>query len=254
MQDRLDHERHGRLARLDHLTLKLKYLERVCFVNAEKLHASYHVHSLYSALQALHATLFDAEVAHDAARSPAFAAQWQLLHKLALGDEVIKATLDTVPEHVQQQGVATFPELHWRFAHVVAPEVRRAAMLPTEAKAKACVPPSTRWPKRYASVGQGALPPVGLVSYTISKVLSSVMVAKPPALYKESDVNSVLARVEYHLQREDLEAAARELNVLRGWPREIAKGWLDEARRHLEVKMAVDVMQTHVGLMSLGAV
>ncbi|KNE59134.1 hypothetical protein AMAG_03470 [Allomyces macrogynus ATCC 38327] len=98
------------------------------------------------------------------------------------------------------------------------------------------------------------VPPVGFVSYSLSRALSALLIPKAPGLYKENDMESVLARVEYHLQREDLDAATRELNALTGWPKRLVQGWLKEARRYLEVKMAMDVLQTQVGLQSLGAV
>ncbi|KAI9149865.1 MICOS complex subunit mic60 [Blastocladiella emersonii ATCC 22665] len=273
LQDRLDHERSGRLARLDHLTLKLKYLEKICFINAEKLHSSYHVHSLYSALQALHATLFDTSAAgRTAARSMPFRAQWELLRKLTLGDELMRSVLDTVDADTQNAGIASFPELHVRFTQSVVPEVRRAALLPASgendsvqslaALVASMLPESSAAGDaiRTAAAKSGAtaqgtdVPPVGFLSYTVSRALSALMIPKTPALYKEGGVESVLARVEWHLQREDLEAATRELNALAGWPKILAEGWLREARRHLEVKMAMEVLQTQVGLMSLGAV
>ncbi|KAI9220263.1 mitochondrial inner membrane protein Mitofilin [Blastocladiella britannica] len=80
------------------------------------------------------------------------------------------------------------------------------------------------------------------------------MVAKTPANYPDNGVESRLARIEWHLQREDLDSAAREVNQLNGWSRRVARDWLEEARRHLEVRMAVEVMQAQVAMMGLGAV
>ncbi|KAJ3366021.1 Formation of crista junctions protein 1 [Allomyces javanicus] len=263
VQDKLDHERNGRLARLDHLHLKLKYLEKMCKINTEKLHKSYHIHSMYSALQALQTTLFEDRTG-TAPRTP-FKSQWDLLYKLSLNDPLVTAVLDSVSEEAQTQGIASFPELHVRFTQAVAPEVRHAAMLPTREQSVThslvslltSVLPARENGDSLLAIPQARatdVPPVGFVSYSLSRALSALLIPKAPGLYKENDMESVLARVEYHLQREDLDAATRELNALTGWPKRLVQGWLKEARRYLEVKMAMDVLQTQVGLQSLGAV
>ncbi|KNE57955.1 hypothetical protein AMAG_04788 [Allomyces macrogynus ATCC 38327] len=263
VQDKLDHERNGRLARLDHLHLKLKYLEKMCKINTEKLHKSYHIHSMYSALQALQTTLFEDRTG-TAPRTP-FKSQWDLLYKLSLNDPLVTAVLDSVSEEAQTQGIASFPELHVRFTQAVAPEVRHAAMLPAREQSVThslvslltSVLPARENGDSLLAISQVRatdVPPVGFVSYTLSRALSALLIPKAPGLYKENDMESILARVEYHLQREDLDAATRELNALTGWPKRLVQGWLKEARRYLEVKMAMDVLQTQVGLQSLGAV
>ncbi|KAL7750402.1 MICOS complex subunit mic60 [Sorochytrium milnesiophthora] len=265
LQDRVEHERNGRLAKLDHLTLKLKYLERICVDNADKLHKSYHIHSLYSALQALHTTLFE-EPGHDHVKQ-SFRREWELIRKLSFGDTLVTTALDTVPEESQVKGIESLPNLHTRFINRVAPEIRRASLLPTIEHTsvfsglRSLV--ASFLPERHdlpaASYPQFALasstPPVGFISYSLSRMLSALVVPKPPGIHhKDNDTESVLARVEYYLGREDLDSAARELNALTGWPKTLAKDWLAEARRHLQVRMAIEVLHTQVSLMSLGAV
>jgi hypothetical protein len=258
MNAQLDQERNGRLARLDHLALRLKYLESICAVHSTMLDTCYYKQSLYSALQALHTMLFETP---DARYS--FKAEWALLRKIAGEDQLLNAVLDSVMEDVQGNGIASFADLHSRFANRVVPEVRKASLLPaTEfnliSRLKDYL--AAQIPTEYQSYlptptpVSTALPPIGLFSYTLSSLGSYAGFNKLRGIYAENDVESILARVEYHLQREDLDMATRELNLLQGWPKILVSDWLNEARRHLEVKLAMEVMHTKVGLLSLDAI
>lgn len=55
------------------------------------------------------------------------------------------------------------------------------------------------------------------------------------------DVVSIVARASYWLENKDLDLAAREVNSLKGWPKTLAEDWLEAARRHLEVRFALEV-------------
>jgi mitofilin len=80
-----------------------------------------------------------------------------------------------------------------------------------------------------------------MISHLLSIVLSSLMFRKK-GLVAGDDVESRLARAEHYLHTEkDLESATREINQLTGWPKRLALDWLDAARRHLEVKQALEV-------------
>ena len=56
-----------------------------------------------------------------------------------------------------------------------------------------------------------------------------------------NDVESILARVQYYLNENDLDTATRELNQLKGWPKKLAEDWIKAARNHLEIKQAMEV-------------
>jgi len=55
------------------------------------------------------------------------------------------------------------------------------------------------------------------------------------------DVVSIVAGASYWLENKDLDLAAREINSLKGWPKNLAEDWLEAARRHLEVRFALEV-------------
>ncbi|KAG8678676.1 Formation of crista junctions protein 1 [Ceratobasidium sp. 394] len=65
------------------------------------------------------------------------------------------------------------------------------------------------------------------------------------------DVLSVLSRAEYYLGVKNLDAAAREVNQLSGWPGRLVRDWLEAVRRRLEVEQALEVVQTQATLSSL---
>jgi mitofilin len=55
------------------------------------------------------------------------------------------------------------------------------------------------------------------------------------------DVEATLARTEVLLEEGDLDAAAREMNGLKGWAHVLSQDWVSECRKVLEVRQAVDV-------------
>ncbi|KAJ1906400.1 hypothetical protein IWQ60_012095 [Tieghemiomyces parasiticus] len=62
------------------------------------------------------------------------------------------------------------------------------------------------------------------------------------------DAEAVLARTNYHLQRADLDSAARELNQLSGWSKDVAQDWIEAARQHLTLKQALQVVESELML------
>ena len=58
------------------------------------------------------------------------------------------------------------------------------------------------------------------------------------------DCYAILARVNACLAQRNIEQAIRYSNQLRGAPRKVAMDWIRDARAHLELKQALDVIQT----------
>ena len=54
-----------------------------------------------------------------------------------------------------------------------------------------------------------------------------------------------------HIQRSNIDHAAREINSLQGLPREIARDWLNDARTYLEVAQAINVLRAYVSVTGL---
>ncbi|CEI99396.1 Putative Glucose-6-phosphate 1-dehydrogenase [Rhizopus microsporus] len=137
-------------------------------------------------------------------------------------DQVIQTVLKVIPKELAEEGVNTVSELAVRFEEV-AQEIRRVALVPEDG---------------------------GFGSHIISSLMSYLMFKKS-GLVEGDDVESILAHAEYYLKRDNLEYATRELNQLGGWPKRLARDWIQSARRHLEVKQALEVAETQAVLLSL---
>jgi mitofilin len=55
------------------------------------------------------------------------------------------------------------------------------------------------------------------------------------------------------LEEGDLDGAAREMNTLQGWAGVLSKDWLQECRKVLEVRQALDVSFQILLIMSMAA-
>ncbi|TPX58240.1 hypothetical protein PhCBS80983_g03281 [Powellomyces hirtus] len=223
IKQRVDKERDGRLARLDHLALKVKRLEHISLTTGEHLARSTQIHQLRNALDALTSVL-------DQPIQQPITKQVNILRSVA--DDNITASfplvttvLDSLSPDTVQSGVPTLFQLEHRFKTTSA-AVRQAQFMP---------------------------PDGGPVAHVISTALSAVTFQKR-GLVNGDDVEAVLARTQHYLTHGDVDAAAREMNQLKGWPRTLATDWLHLARKYLEVRQAVEVVQTHLSLLSLDAV
>ena len=223
---KVEQERAGRLARLDELAKELQGIEGMLFANADTLDDSFQLNSLHAALRTLRAAI-DGPSAADA--SPyvrrTFANELATLRSKAKSNEVIEAALRAVDETgAASEGVESVPTLHEWFRARVAPRLTQVALLPE----------------------QGA----GVLSYVASVVLSPLLLARQ-GLVPGTDVSSIVARAEWLLDHRDLDAAARELNQLRGWAKLIASDWLHAARQRLEVDQALHLVEQEASFASL---
>ena len=154
-----------------------------------------------------------------------FANELATLRSKAKNNDVIEAALRAVDETgAASEGVESVPTLHEWFRARVAPRLTQVALLPE----------------------QGA----GVLSYVASVVLSPLLLARQ-GLVPGSDVSSIVARAEWLLDHRDLDAAARELNQLRGWAKLIASDWLHAARQRLEVDQALHLVEQEASFASL---
>ncbi|KAG0312478.1 Formation of crista junctions protein 1 [Dissophora globulifera] len=215
---RVENERGGRLARLDQINLRLRTLERQSIDNAAFLEQSARTHQLWCGVMAL-------EKAYEAGERRPFDRELARLKRLAQSEkdaELLKAVLAAVPESVAHQGVDSVSELMERFEYV-ADRVREASLVPENG---------------------------GVLAHGMSVVLSKLMFKKH-GLVPGNDVEAILSRTEYYLVENDLEQAVRELNQLKGWSKRLAKDWIAAARRRVEVRQAIDVINAHANLVSL---
>ncbi len=94
----------------------------------------------------------------------------------------------------------------------------------------------------------------GLEEYILSSLLSNFLSSSHPNPSSLA-VEDVLARAETSLLKDqDLEGAVLEMSQLDGWSGFVVYSWLEDARRYLEIRQAMQVVQIHLGLKQLGAV
>ncbi|KAI8091466.1 glucose-6-phosphate dehydrogenase [Gilbertella persicaria] len=198
----VEQERAGRLAQLDHLSKRFKALETDAIQNAEALDTSRQYHVIHVAVDALEDAL---------EQKQSFVDELQVLSSHTT-DPVIHTALSVIPKETAEEGVDTISQLSTRF-ELISEEIRKVALVPEDG---------------------------GFGSHIISHIMAWLMFKKQ-GLVEGDDVESILARTDYYLKRDNLEYAARELNQLTGWPKRLAQDWIQSARRHLEVKQALQV-------------
>ncbi|KAI8339757.1 mitochondrial inner membrane protein-domain-containing protein [Chlamydoabsidia padenii] len=209
-------ERNGRLVNIDKVVASQSQLEQLVVNNVDHLDKS------RASLGFL--------VAIDALKRAALAGNTQSflqeLHTLraSTDDSLVQVVVASISETVAHHGISSLSQLVDRYKHVAA-QVREASLIPEQGSS--------------------------MISHVISIVLSKLLFTKQ-GLVPGDDIEARLARAEYYLARQDdLESAAREINQLKGWPKHLANDWLEAARRHLEIKQALDIMRSQAVLNSL---
>ena len=216
VQYMVDRERAGRLAKLDHLVLKLKVLEQMTLAYGEQLQTSHRAHKMWASFHALLCTL-------DTDRRVDFSRELTLLKDSSNGDEFVRKILKTLPNGVEKRGLTPLSELKSKF-YGLEHQIREVSLVPEDG---------------------------GLEAHMLSYVASKLLFRKSGSVGGE-DVEAILARAEHALLVEnDLDAATREINQLHGWAKAVCRDWLKSAREHLEVKQTMSVLQAHLALQSL---
>lgn len=202
-------ERDGRLAKLDQLSSSVSELEQLTGQWNDVVDANLQTQHLHVALDAVRNAIEGID------HPTPFVNQLVTLKEVSKDNEVVSAAIASISPSAYQRGVATPAHLVDRFRRVAA-EVRKASLLPENA---------------------------GVASHAASALVSRLMFSKKSerGLPEGDDVESTLARTETLLEEGDLEAAAREMNGLKGWAGVLSRDWVAEARKVLEVRQAVDV-------------
>lgn len=226
---RVEEERGGRLARLDDLAGQLGELEKVTVTNSAALEEGSGAHRTAAAVRALvKAALADVDddsLPNGEAVKRSYRKELDLLRStpLAQQSDLVKAALEVL-EPRGNEGVESLASLTSWYVQRVKPRLQQVALLPEQA---------------------------GLLSHMASAILSPLLFTKS-GNPEGDDAPSVLARAEYALlQRRDLDAAAREINGLKGWAKVLAQDWLEESRRRLEVEQGVRLVQSEAAWESL---
>ncbi|KAL8346928.1 hypothetical protein RB598_000677 [Gaeumannomyces tritici] len=222
VKQRVETEREGRLGQLESLSTAVSELDQLTSSLDEVVDVTKKTQQLNVAVDAVRASL-EASSTGPAAPPRPFIRELAALKEIARGDDVVDAAIASIHPSAYQRGIPSTAELIDRFRRV-ATEVRKAALLPNDA---------------------------GVASHASSYVLSKVLFTKQPGPAAEAggdDVESVLTRAQTYLEQGELDAAAREVNGLKGWAKTLSRDWLAEVRKVLEVRQALDVIQTEARL------
>lgn len=209
VRDKIEEERDGRLSKIDELSGSVQELEKLTGSWTEVVDATIQTQHMQVALESVRAKLQSSD------HPTPFINELVALKEVAKENNLVNAAIASLNPASYQNGIPSSAHLIDRFRRV-ASEVRKASLLPEDA---------------------------GVASHAASAVLSKFMFQKKAdrGLPGGDDVEATLARTEVLLEEGDLDAAAREMNGLKGWAGVLSRDWVAEARRVLEVRMAVDV-------------
>ncbi|RAL05907.1 MICOS complex subunit MIC60 [Aspergillus ibericus CBS 121593] len=209
VKELVEREREGRLSKLNELTANVSELEKLTSGWRDVIDSNLKTQQLQVAVDAVRSVLERSAVPRP------FVRELVAVKELAAEDPVVDAAIASINPTAYQRGIPSTSQIIERFRRV-ADEVRKASLLPEDA---------------------------GIASHAASFVLSKVMFKKD-AVAGSDDVESVLCRTESLLEEGNLDAAAREMNSLKGWAKILSKDWLGDVRRVLEVKQALEVILT----------
>ncbi|KIW26530.1 uncharacterized protein PV07_09617 [Cladophialophora immunda] len=220
IKDLVESERQGRLSKLSDLSTNIDNLTELTSNWNGVIDSNLATQKLQVAVDAVRSAL-DASAASDA-KPRAFVRELAALKLCADGDPIVDAAIASINPSSYQKGIPSQPQLIDRFRRV-AHEVRKASLLPENA---------------------------GIASHAASLVLSNVLFKKH-GQPEGNDVESILTRTETMLEEGDLDGAAREMNSLTGWAKVLSRDWLGDVRKVLEVRQALDVIETEARLQCL---
>ncbi len=217
IKERVSEERGRRLAKLDHMAAKLKYIQNMSNESSVRLARMQKIQVLLAHVKALERCI-------DEPNRQEMAKNIQRLKGLSEFDEFSRAISSTLVDDVGGEFMGK-PQLVQQF-YDLYPRVREVQFFPDQ---------------------------VGPIGYYFGKFMASLLIEKK-GLVAGKDVDSVLSRAAYYMNHGNLEEATRELNQLEGWSGHILESWLDKSRRYLEIEQAVRLIETHLTLKSLNVI
>lgn len=146
-----------------------------------------------------------------------------------LDNGLIDETIDSFPtntELLKNGGVLTQSQILTRW-ELLVPELRKVSLLPENP---------------------------GILGYASSSLFSKFLWSKNgiPTTGKDqflgNDVESVIARVNNYLQKNQLDNAVEEVTSLKGVARDLVNDWLTDTRRKLQIQFLVDIISTEVNV------
>ena len=213
-------ERDGRLSKLSDLSSNVDNLTELTSNWNGIIDSNLATQKLQVAVDSVRSALSKSN--WDETKPQPFVREMAALKLVADGDAIVDAAIASMNPSAYQRGVPSQSQLIDRFRRVSS-EVRKASLLPEDA---------------------------GIASHATSFILSKVMFKKQ-GQPQGGDVESILTRTETLLEEGDLDGAAREMNGLQGWSKVLSKDWLGDVRKVLEVRQALEVIETEARLQCL---
>lgn len=227
VNDKIEAERNEKLKNLDLLAQRVESIEKF-EIELSKVAFSYttfkEIRKSISKVRSLMFSNIPSDV-----RGENLVAEFTRLRELTkpLENELINATLASLPSNEEllvNGGVLTQSQIITRW-ELLIPELRSVSLLPENP---------------------------GLLGYASSTIFSKFLWSKSGVPVKSNDefigndVESVIARVNNYLQKNQLDNAVEEVTSLKGIARELADDWLVDTRRKLEINFLFDILSTEV--------
>jgi mitofilin len=217
VQQLVDEERQGRLARLELLSAKLDLLERLTRSYVEAYGQASRLHRVWTA----YFLARGAVESNDPQQLRSLRRHWTLLQELGKDEPLIETVLASIQSAVLDQGVPAMSELRAQFESLEG-KLHQVGLAPEDG---------------------------GLFELSIAYLFSLLRFRNVDS--GGNDVESIVTRTKYYLKNGDLSSATREMNSLDGWSRRLARDFLERCRRRLEVQQALDAVEAHLGQQTL---
>jgi len=215
---------------------KLKGIDAALKARADADRMVHQAQSLWSACQALWASVKSGEPGTSwQLKLRPLASEVSSISAAAEGDELVTVVLKGVPSEARTRGVYPEDALRERFVKVEK-LARQLALVPAE----------------------GARLPIYLLSF-----LQAVFIIRPsnpiteeelnnePIDFSQFDTYDILNRAKYWIEHGDLTQALKYMNLLKGASRNIAEDWLKETRLLLETQQAANTLMAHAATSGL---
>ncbi|EDW97939.1 MICOS complex subunit Mic60 isoform X2 [Drosophila yakuba] len=236
LEDKLATEKANYKLQLAAMLGKLRGMDAALAERADAERTANQAQALWAACQALWASVRAATPGvHYKEKLRPLKNEINAIAKVAKGDDLVAAVLQSVPMEAQERGVYPEDALRERFLNVER-VARRLALVPED----------------------GAGLPIYFLSY-----LQSLFILRPdnpiskdelenkPFDYSKLDTYDILNRARYHVDRSDFLQALKYMNLLQGASRKIAGDWMKEARLMLETQQAANTLMAHAAASGL---
>ncbi|XP_052857264.1 MICOS complex subunit Mic60 isoform X1 [Drosophila gunungcola] len=236
LEDKLASEKANYKLQLAAMLGKLRGMDAALAERADAERTANQAQALWAACQALWASVRTATPGvHYKEKLRPLKNEINAIAKVAKGDDLVAAVLQSMPQEAQERGVYPEDALRERFLNVER-VARRLALVPED----------------------GAGLPIYFLSY-----LQSLFILRPdnpiskdelenkPFDYSKLDTYDILNRARYHVDRSDFLQALKYMNLLQGASRQIAGEWIKEARLMLETQQAANTLMAHAAASGL---